>query len=173
MAIPVAENVYWVGAVDWEVRHFHGYTYHRIGEVVDPAPIDYVIANHGEPHHSGAIPAVMARAPYATVVHSKRAADSLGKYLPDGWRRQVVGTGDTLFLGRKTLTFVEAPMLHWPDSMFTYPVEEIQQMGLEITTIAPSHGLIWRENPMQIVEQYVRWARGEAGLKALVVYETM
>ncbi len=259
MAIPIAENVYWVGAVDWEVRHFHGYTYHthrgtsynaylvvdeqvalvdtvmsgfedemlrRIAEVVDPARIHYVVANHGEPDHSGAIPAMMARAPHATLVHSKRAANSLSKYLPDGWKRQVVGTGDTLSLGRKTLTFLEAPMLHWPDSMFTYvpedrlllpndafgqhlasserfadqvdpavlwdearkyfaniltpfsklilrKVEEVQQMGLEIATIAPSHGVVWRENPMQIVEQYVRWARGEAGPKALVVYETM
>jgi flavorubredoxin len=259
MAVPIAENVYWVGAVDWDVRHFHGYSYHthrgtsynaylivderialvdtvmrgfeeemlrRIAEVVDPARIDYVVANHGEPDHSGAIPAVMALAPQATLVHSKRAAESLGKYLPDGWKRQIVGTGDTLPLGRKTLAFLEAPMLHWPDSMFTYipedrlllpndafgqhlasaerfadevdpavlwdearkyfaniltpfsklilrKIEEVQQMGLEIATIAPSHGVIWRENPVQIVEQYVRWARGEARARALVVYETM
>lgn len=259
MVIPIADNVYWVGAVDWEVRHFHGHTYHthrgtsynaylvvdeqialvdtvmrgfedeifrRIAEVVDPARIDYVVANHGELDHSGAIPAVLARAPHATLVHSKRAADSLGKYLPDGWARRVVGTGDTLSLGRKTLTFLEAPMLHWPDSMFTYipedklllpndafgqhlasaerfadqvdptvlwdearkyfaniltpfsklilrKIEEVQQMRLEIATIAPSHGVVWRENPLQIVDQYVRWARGEAGAKALVVYETM
>ncbi len=121
MAVPVAENVYWVGAVDWEVRHFHGYTYHthrgtsynaylvvddrvalvdtvmhgfedemfrRIAEVVDPARIDYVVANHGEPDHSSAIPAVMTRAPHAPLVHSKRAADSLERV-----EREEIGEG--------------------------------------------------------------------------------
>jgi anaerobic nitric oxide reductase flavorubredoxin len=52
-------------------------------------------------------------------------------------------------------------------------VEEVQQMGLEIDVIAPSHGVIWRENPLQIVEQYVRWSRGETRPRAVVVYETM
>jgi anaerobic nitric oxide reductase flavorubredoxin len=259
MVTKVAENVYWVGAVDWEVRNFHGHTYHthrgttynaylivddkialvdtvmpgfedemfrHIAEVVDPARIDYLIANHGELDHSGAIPAVLARAPQATLVHSKRGEDSFGKYFQDGWKRQVVGSGDTIQLGYKTLAFLEAPMLHWPDSMFTYipedrlllpndafgqhlasakrfadevdqgvlwdearkyfgnilvpfsklilrKVEEVQQMGLEIDVIAPSHGVIWRENPLQIVEQYVRWSKGESRPRAVVVYETM
>jgi anaerobic nitric oxide reductase flavorubredoxin len=259
MVTKVAENVYWVGAVDWEVRNFHGHTYHthrgtsynaylivddkialvdtvmsgfedqmfrHIAEVVDPARIDYLIANHGELDHSGALPAVLARAPQATLVHSKRGKDSFGKYFQDGWKRQVVGSGDTIQLGHKTLAFLEAPMLHWPDSMFTYipedrlllpndafgqhlasakhfadevdqgvlwdearkyfgnilvpfsklilrKVEEVQQMGLEIDVIAPSHGVIWRENPLQIVEQYVRWSRGETRPRAVVVYETM
>jgi anaerobic nitric oxide reductase flavorubredoxin len=259
MVTKVAENVYWVGAVDWEVRNFHGHTYHthrgtsynaylvvddkialvdtvmsgfedemfrHISEVVDPARIDYLIANHGELDHSGALPDVLARAPRATLVHSKRGEDSFGKYFQDGWKRQVVGSGDTIQLGHKTLAFLEAPMLHWPDSMFTYipedrlllpndafgqhlasvkhfadevdasvlwdearkyfgnilvpfsklilrKVEEVQQMGLEIDVIAPSHGVIWRENPLQIVEQYVRWSKGETRPRAVVVYETM
>jgi len=259
MAVQIADRVYWVGAVDWEVRHFHGYTYHthrgtsynaylivddkvalvdtvmpgfenemfrRIAEIVDPARIDYLIANHGELDHSGGIPAVMARAPQATLVHSKRGTESLGKYFGDGWKHQVVGTGDTISLGHKTLAFLEAPMLHWPDSMFTYipehrlllpndafgqhlastyrftdqvdpailwdearkyfaniltpfsslilrKVEEVQKLGLAIETIAPSHGLIWRKEAGQIVEQYVRWASGEARPRAIVVYETM
>jgi anaerobic nitric oxide reductase flavorubredoxin len=259
MATKIAENVYWVGAVDWDVRHFHGHTYHthrgtsynaylivddqvalvdtvmpgfedelfrRIGEIVDPARIDYVVANHGELDHSGGIPAVMARAQGATLVCSKRGVESLGKYFRDGWKWQPVGSGDTLSLGSTTLAFLEAPMLHWPDSMFTYvpeqrlllpndafgqhlasahrytdevdqtvlwdearkyfaniltpfsplilrKVEEVQKLGLQIETIAPSHGLIWRQNPLQIVEQYVRWSRGEAQPRAVVAYETM
>jgi len=259
MAVRIADRVYWVGAVDWEVRDFHGHSYrtHRgtsynaylivddqialvdtvhpgfeedlfrhIAEIVDPARIDYLIANHGELDHSGAIPAVLARAPHATLIHSKRGADSLGKYHPDGWKKQIVGTGDSISLGHKTLTFLEAPMLHWPDSMFTYipedglllpndafgqhiasahrfadeidpailwdearkyfgnilvpfsslilrKVEEVQKLGLALSTIAPSHGQIWRKDPMQIVQQYVRWSSGEAQARALVVYETM
>lgn len=259
MKTKIVENVYWVGAVDWKVRNFHGYTYHthrgtsynayliadekialvdtvmpgfendmfrRIAEIVDPARIDYLIANHGELDHSGAIPAVLDRAPNAELVCSKKGVESLGKYFPDGRDYHVVGTGDTISLGQKTLAFLEAPMLHWPDSMFTYipedklllpndafgqhlasaerfadevdqavlwdearkyfgnslvpfgklilrKVEEVQQMELAIDVIAPSHGLIWRENPLQIVEQYVRWSKGEVQLRALVTYETM
>ncbi len=259
MATQIADRVYWVGAVDWEVRHFHGFTYHthrgttfnaylivddkvalvdtvlpdfqdelfeHIAEIIDPAKIDYLIANHGEIDHSGAIPAVLRRAPQATLVCSKKGVDSLGKYYPDGWNVRVVGTGDTLSLGRKTLTFLEAPMLHWPDTMFTYipedhlllpndafgqhlasshrfadevdqgvlwdearkyysniltpfsalvlrKIDEVQRLGLQIDTIAPSHGVIWRKDPLQIVQQYARWARGEAQPLALVVYETM
>ena len=258
-ATQIAPNVYWVGAVDWAVRNFHGHSYRthrgtsynaylivddkialvdtvlpgfedqmfrRIAEIVDPARIDYLVANHGELDHSGAIPAVLARAPQATLVHSKRGADSLGKYHPDGWQKQIVGTGDTISLGHKTLAFLDAPMLHWPDSMFTYipedrlllpndafgqhlasvhrftdevdpavlwdearkyfgniltpfsplilrKVEEVQKLGLAIDTIAPSHGLIWRQDPLQIVTQYVRWAQGEAQPRVVVVYETM
>lgn len=259
MQIRVAEEVYWVGAIDWNVRNFHGYTYTtprgttynaylvrdekialvdtvapqfagemlgRIREVVDPGRIDYVIANHGEIDHSGAIPEVMKLAPQARLVCSRRGVESLGRYLPGDWDFTVVGTGDEISLGRKTLTFIEAPMLHWPDSMFTYikeealllpndafgqhlatpqrfadeveewvvfdeaaryyanilwpfsplvlkKIEEIQKMGIEISTIAPGHGLIWRKNPEKIIEAYARWAKGEARQKALVVYETM
>jgi flavorubredoxin len=52
-------------------------------------------------------------------------------------------------------------------------VGEVQQMGLEIDVIAPSHGVVWRESPLQIVERRVRWSRGEARSRAVVVYETM
>lgn len=259
MPIRVAEEVYWVGAIDWNVRNFHGYTYTtprgttynaylvrdekialvdtvasqfagemlgRIRELVDPGRIDYLIANHGEIDHSGAIPEVLKLAPQAKLVCSKRGVESLGRYLPGDWDFMVVGTGDEISLGRKTLTFIEAPMLHWPDSMFTYvkeealllpndafgqhlassqrfadevdewvlfdeaaryysnilwpfsplvlkKIKEIQKTGLEISTIAPSHGLIWRKNPGKIIEAYARWAKGEARQKVLVVYETM
>ena len=215
-----------IAMVDTVMPRFEDVMFRHIAEVVDPARIDYLIANHGELDHSGALPAVLARAPQATLIHSKRGEDSFGKYFQDGWKRQIVGSGDTLQLGHKTLAFLEAPMLHWPDSMFTYipedrlllpndafgqhlasakrfadevdagvlwdearkyfgnilvpfsklilrKVEEVQQMGLEIDVIAPSHGVIWRENPLQIVEQYVRWSRGETRPRAVVVYETM
>jgi anaerobic nitric oxide reductase flavorubredoxin len=260
MAVQVAENVYWVGAVDWEARHFHGgYTYHvqrgttynaylvlderialidtvppgfeeemfyQIGQIVDPAQIDFVIANHGELDYCGTIPAVLARAPRASLICTRKGVESLSKYFPNGREYRVVETGDTISLGHKTLTFLETPTLHWPGSKLTYipedrlllpndafgqhlasagrfadqvdqavlweearryfaniltpfsrlvlrEVEEVQQMGLAIGVIAPSYGVIWRKDPMQIVEQYVRWASGETRPRALVVYETM
>jgi anaerobic nitric oxide reductase flavorubredoxin len=262
MKTQVAENVYWVGAIDWNVRNFHGYTYtthrgttynaylildekvvlvdtvkaefteemvDRIKELVDPAEIDIVVANHGEKDHSGAIQAVMELTPRAKLVGTAKVQATLARYFSQqDWQWQTVRTGDELGLGQKTLTFLEAPMLHWPDSMFTYlpedrlllpndgfgqhiassqrfadqidgwvvfdeaakyyanilwpfgrlilrKLEEVQKMGIEISTIAPSHGLIWRGNPgpADIIQTYINWARGEAEPRAVIAYETM
>lgn len=257
--VKVAEDVYWVGAVDWNARSFHGFTYsthrgttynaylivdnkialvdsvygpfagemiERIREIVEPEKIDYVIANHVETDHSGAIAEVLKHAPKAKVVGTARCKQGLLKHYFGDWDFQVVKTGDEINLGRKSLRFIEAPMLHWPDSMFTYigkdalllpndafgqhlatskrfddevdqniimeeatkyyanilwpfssliikKIEEIQKQNLKINTIAPSHGIIWRSNPMKIVEAYLRWAKGDAKKKVLVVYDSM
>jgi anaerobic nitric oxide reductase flavorubredoxin len=153
MITQVAENVYWVGAIDWNVRNFHGYTYttynaylildktialvdtvkaefteemvDRIKELIDPADIEIVVVNHGEKDHSGAIPAVMDLAPSARLVGTAKVQETLARYFAQhDWPWRTVHTGDTLELGHKTLTFLEAPMLHWPDSMFAYLPED-------------------------------------------------
>ncbi len=93
----------------------------RIADIVDPASIDYVIANHGEPDHSGALPAVMAAAPNAQLVcGAPQGLGVLKAHYGDGFDFLTVKTGDTLSLGRRTLTFVQTPMVHWPDNMATY-----------------------------------------------------
>jgi anaerobic nitric oxide reductase flavorubredoxin len=257
--VKLLDNIYWVGAVDWNLRHFHGFTYstqrgttynsyliidkkvalvdtvhnpfkeemiERIREVIDPSKIDYVIANHVETDHSGSISEILKLAPNATVIGTAKCKEGLQKHYFGNWNFQVVKTGDTLSLGDKTLSFIEAPMLHWPDTMFTYiekdalllpndafgqhlasskrfddevdqnilmweaakyyanilwpfsllvtrKIEQIQQMGLKINMIAPSHGIIWRGDPMKIVKAYLSWAKGEAGKKILIVYDTM
>ncbi|TET25556.1 MAG: MBL fold metallo-hydrolase [Candidatus Bathyarchaeum sp.] len=257
--VKVLENIFWVGAVDWNIRHFHGFTYstHRgttynaylivdkkvalvdtvhhsfasemiekIKEVIDPSKIDYIIANHVESDHSGSIKEILKLAPNATVVGTANCKAGLEKHYFGNWKFQTVKTGDTLNLGERTLSFLEAPMLHWPDSMFTYiekdalllpndgfgqhlasskrfddevdqnilmeeaakyyanilwpfstlvtrKIEEVQKLGLKIDMIAPSHGIIWRKDPMKIVTAYLRWAKGEAEKKALIVYDTM
>mgnify|MGYP005851599603 CR=1 FL=1 len=259
MPVQVAENVYWVGAIDWNVRNFHGYTYTtphgttynaylilddqvalvdtvapgfegemmaRIRELVDPSRIRYLIANHGEIDHSGAIPHLLANAPQAELICSPKGVESLGRYHPGLASFHSVRTGDTLSLGHKMLSFIEAPMLHWPDSMFTYvpqdrlllpndafgqhlatsqrfadevdacqlweeaaryyanilapfsrlvlrKLDEVAGLGLDIATIAPSHGVIWRQNPGRILDAYRRWASGEARERVVIVYETM
>jgi flavorubredoxin len=259
MPVQVAENAYWVGAVDWNIRHFHGFTYSthrgttynaylivddkvalvdsvyrpfagemmdRIREIVDPSEIDYVITNHVESDHSSAIAEVLRAAPGAKVIGTAKCQDELEKHYFGNWDFRVVKTGDTLTLGELELQFLEAPMLHWPDSMFTYveqealllpndafgqhlatsnrfndevdehvlmdeaakyyanilwpfsslvtrKIEEVQQAGLKIRTIAPSHGIIWRTNPLKIVKAYLKWASGAAGEKIVVVYDTM
>jgi anaerobic nitric oxide reductase flavorubredoxin len=151
--IKLLENIYWVGVVDWNLRHFHGFTYttqrgatynayliidkkvalvdtvhnpfhgemiKRIKEIIDPSKIDYVIANHVETDHSGSISEILKLAPNATVVGTAACKAGLQKHYFGNWNFQAVKTGDKISLGDKTLTFIEAPMLHWPDSMFTY-----------------------------------------------------
>jgi len=257
--VRVLENIFWVGAVDWNVRNFHGFTYstHRgttynayiiidektalidsvygpfasemiekIREVIDPPKIDYVVANHVETDHSGAISEILKLAPQAKLLGSPKCKEGLEKHYFGDWDFQVVRTGDEISLGERSLRFIEAPMLHWPDSMFTYvekealllpndafgqhlatskrfddevdegmlmgeaakyyanilwpfsqlvikKIEEINKLGLKIRMIAPSHGVIWRSNPTKIVEAYLRWAKGEAKRRILIVYDTM
>lgn len=154
-AVEVKKGIYWVGAVDWSLRSFHGYTtkrgstynayliidekitlvdtvkapfaaemISRIKSVIDPSKIDYIVSNHVEMDHSGAIKDVLALAPNAKVVTSapqgvKGLTAHYGEmdFMP-------VKSGDTLSLGSRTLSFVPTPMLHWPDNMVTYCPEE-------------------------------------------------
>jgi len=153
----IKKGIYWVGAVDWNMRSFHGHTYNtkrgttynayliidekialvdtvygpfagelieKIRAIVPPEKIDYVIANHVETDHSGALPAVMKLCPKAKVFGTQKCKEGLYRNYYENWDFQVVKTGDTLKLGNRTLTFIEAPMIHWPDSMFTYCREE-------------------------------------------------
>ncbi len=259
MVTEIAEDVYWVGVVDWALRHFHGYelstprgsTYNsylildektvlvdtawkpfaddfvaHVREVADPASIDIVVANHAEPDHSGSLPAIMRHCPDATVVVSKRGAESVPGHYHQDWDFQAVGTGDRINIGKRELVFVEAPMLHWPDTMFTYltganvlmpndafgqhyatdrrfndevnqhdlyeqalryyaniltpfsdivlkKLDEVLALELPIDVIAPSHGVIWRDDPLQIVEKYKEWAAQRGEESAVVLYDTM
>ena len=150
-AMKIAEGVYWVGAIDWNLRNFHGYetekgsTYNaylildekitlidavkggfeaemlaRISSVIDPAKIDVIISNHAEPDHSGGIPAVLERAKNAKVYCAAGAGvKDLTAYYGDlGYIG--VKAGETLSLGKCTLTFVPTPMVHWPDNMVSF-----------------------------------------------------
>jgi anaerobic nitric oxide reductase flavorubredoxin len=257
------DDIWWAGAIDWDVRDFHGYetprgtTYNaylilddkvalvdgcregfgpemlaRVRGCCGVRPIDYFVINHVEPDHSGAIPWLVERLTPGRMVCSKRAKEVLALYYGaetvEGWDLQVVGTGDEISLGRNTLQFIEAPMLHWPDSMFTYVKEaktllpndafgqhlatskrfadevdmnivmeeackyfanilmpfggpilkmlaKIGELGLEIETVGPSHGVIWRrpEDVGRIVEAYQRWSRFEAPERVSLIYDTM
>lgn len=155
-ATEIRNKIIWVGAVDYNVRDFHGYetpngtTYNaylilderiacvdtvkncfagdllsNIRSRVDPASIDYLIVNHVEPDHSGSILEVLREAPKAKIVCTQKGKEGLERYYQIRGREfVVVKTGDTLALGEKHLSFIAAPMVHWPDSMFTYVVED-------------------------------------------------
>ncbi len=97
----------------------------KIRKVTDPADVDYVIMNHAEPDHAGSIPHIMAinsKAKLVTTNRGSKLAQTFYK-VPEA-RIKTVVDGETLNLGDKTLKFIEAPMLHWPETMFTYLVED-------------------------------------------------
>ena len=85
---------------------------------IDLNSIDYVIANHAEIDHSGALLELMSRIPDTPIYCTKNGVKSLKGHYHQNWNFQVVKNGDRLSLGNKELVFIEAPMLHWPDSMF-------------------------------------------------------
>lgn len=96
----------------------------KLEKLVDYKDIDYIIMNHTEPDHSSNLKHLLKLAPQATVVGSKSAISFLNHMIDFEFKSMVVKDGDTLDLGDKTLKFISAPFLHWPDTMYTYLVEE-------------------------------------------------
>jgi flavorubredoxin len=155
-AIEVAPGIYNVGAVDWNIRDFHGYSTHRgstynaflviddkialidtvkkefadtllenISQVVDPKKINYMISNHAEMDHSGSLPRIMHKIGEDKPLYvSKMGQKNLSMHFPQNWHYHAVENGETLKLGKRTLTFLETRMMHWPDSMFTFDAED-------------------------------------------------
>ncbi|MBN2718629.1 MAG: FprA family A-type flavoprotein [Deltaproteobacteria bacterium] len=155
-AFKLSDKVYWVGAIDWGLRNFHGYrtsrgsTYNaflvlgekvtlidtvkpkfydemmsRIRTVIDPAEIKYIISNHSEMDHSGAIPLVVKDWNIEKVFASPKGVEALNEHFELGDDiLETVKTGDTLDIGGATFSFIETRMLHWPDSMFAFYAEE-------------------------------------------------
>lgn len=109
-----------VTLVDTCAHEYRSQLLERIESVVDPAKIEYIIANHAEKDHAGSLQEVLARAPKAKVVATKKGCEILGTYLPEPPELVTVKTGDELCIGQRTLTFVATPMVHWPDNMVTY-----------------------------------------------------
>ena len=96
----------------------------NLSKEIDLNKIDYVIANHAEIDHSGSLPELMRHIPDTPIYCTKNGVKSLQGHYHQDWNFQVVKTGDRLSLGQKELIFIEAPMLHWPDSMICYLTED-------------------------------------------------
>ena len=97
----------------------------NVAALADPSDVDYVVCNHAEPDHAGALPRVMEALPNAKLVCNKRCVAVLSEHCDtSAWDIQVVSSGETISLGSRTLQFLETPMVHWPESMFTYVPEE-------------------------------------------------
>ena len=96
----------------------------KLQQVCDLSEIEYIVLNHTEPDHSGALPFLLKKAPQATVVGSGQALSYLSEMMDTPFKSLKVQDGDTLDLGNKTLRFIAAPNLHWPDTMFTWLEED-------------------------------------------------
>jgi flavorubredoxin len=96
----------------------------KIKQVTDPKDIEYIILDHTEPDHSGCLKNLLKLAPNATVVGSGQALNYLQDITGMQFKSLKVKDGDTLSLGNKTLKFIGAPNLHWPDTIYTYLVED-------------------------------------------------
>ncbi|MBZ9685412.1 anaerobic nitric oxide reductase flavorubredoxin [Clostridium estertheticum] len=193
---------------------------------IDLNKIDYIIANHSEIDHSGAFPELMSEIPNVPIYCTKNGAKFLKAHYHQNWNFVEVKTGDILEIGKNKLIFVEARMLHWPDSMFTYltgentlfsndafgqhyaselmyndkvdnaelfqeaikyyaniltpfsplvvkKIEEILSLNLPVDMICPSHGIIWKQNPLQIANKYMEWAKNYKENQITIIYDTM
>ncbi|MDF2565309.1 MAG: beta-lactamase domain protein [Massilibacillus sp.] len=190
------------------------------------AEIDYIIINHGEVDHSGALTKLMELIPDTPIYCTANAVKSLKGQYHKEWNFHVVKTGDKLNIGSKEFIFVEAPMMHWPDTMMCYltgenilfsndafgqhyaseymfndlvdqaelyretlkyyaniltpfnrqverKLKELAELNLTIDIICPSHGVVWRDNPMQIVNKYTEWVKDYQENQITIIYDTM
>lgn len=96
----------------------------KLRQVTDPSEIDYIVVNHTEPDHSGCLGYLLELAPKAVVYGSRQAVNYLQDMVGRPFEYCIVKDGDTLDLGTHTLSFISAPNLHWPDTMYTYMKEE-------------------------------------------------
>jgi len=122
-------NAYYINAdkktvVDTVKERFWPVFYEKLKTFTDLAAIEYIIVNHTEPDHSGSLVPLMEHAPNATVVGSGNAIRYLSDLIGREFPHKIVKDGDTLDLGNKTLRFIGAPNLHWPDTMYTYLDED-------------------------------------------------
>lgn len=97
----------------------------NIREVVDPSKIDYIVLNHNEPDHTGCVEKLMDYAPNATILISQAGSIYLKNIINrTDVKVRVVKNDEVVDIGGKTMRFIMAPFLHWPDSMFTWVEEE-------------------------------------------------
>ncbi|KJS87287.1 MAG: metallo-beta-lactamase [Peptococcaceae bacterium BICA1-8] len=188
--------------------------------------IDLIVVNHTEIDHAGSLTLLLEKIPDTPIYCTKKGAEMIKQHFHKDWNFKIVKTGDTIDLGEYKLVFIEAPMLHWPDSMMTYvagagvllsndafgqhyatplfyndqvdqcelyqeaikyyaniltpfskmvrsKIEEVKALNVPVNMIAPSHGVIWRDNPMQIVEKYDEWANNYDEGIVTILYNTM
>jgi len=213
--------------IDTVYRPFSSEFIENLAKEIELSDIDYIVVNHAESDHSGALPELMSLIPETPIYCTANGIKSLKGHYHQEWNYKPVKTGDKLPIGNnKELIFIQAPMLHWPDSMFCYltsdnilfsndafgqhfcsellfndlvdqhelyreaikyyaniltpfshlvikKIDEIVKLNLPVDYICTSHGIVWRENPLQIVTKYAEWAAGYQENQITVIYDTM
>ncbi len=155
-ATELKKGIYWVGAIDHDIRELHGYstpsgsTYNsyllvdekivlfdtvrkgfasdllaRISEIIDPTKIDYIVVNHVEMDHTGSLPEIVDKVKPEKIICSSNGKKALlAHFKREDWPYEVVSNGQTISTGARTIKFIDTRMIHWPDSMFSYVVED-------------------------------------------------
>ena len=113
-----------IAIVDTVEAHMAEEFLEKVTALVDPAKVDYFIINHTEPDHSGSLAYMLEHCPNATVICTQAAKTFLGNLIHKPFTTHVVKDGEIFDLGGKTIRFVIAPYLHWPDTMFAYAQED-------------------------------------------------
>lgn len=198
----------------------------NLTSLIDLKNIDCIVALHAETDHSGALKELMSFVPDTPIYCTSNGIKSLKGHFHEDWNFVPVKTGDKLDLGEKELSFMEAPMLHWPDTMFCYlsqdqilfssdafgqhyatdslynnlvdqselyqeaikyyaniltpfsplvekKINEFSGLNLPLQMICPSHGVVWKEDPTQIIHKYMEWAKNYQENQITIVYDTM
>lgn len=155
--VELCKDVFWIGAVDFNKRNFHGYsrspegtTYNayvvrdeknvvfdtvdthyegtmfcRLAKVMPLEKVDYIVVNHTEKDHAGALSELVARCKPEKIITSVIGKKFMqAQFNTDGWPIETVKTGDVINIGKRNIHFVETRMLHWPDSMVSYIPED-------------------------------------------------
>ena len=213
--------------IDTVYQPFSNEFVENLANEVELSSIDYIVSNHAEPDHSGALIELLKIIPETPVFCTENGVKSIKGHYHKELNFKTVKTGDKLPVGNgKELIFIQAPMLHWPDTMFCYltgdnilfsndafgqhfcsemlfndlvdqyelyaeaikyyanilnpfsklvtkKIDEIVKLDLPIDLICPSHGIVWRDNPLQIVTKYSEWANSYNENQITVIYDTM
>ncbi|KUG04033.1 anaerobic nitric oxide reductase flavorubredoxin [hydrocarbon metagenome] len=197
-----------------------------LAQAISLQNIDYIVINHSEMDHSGALRELMQHIPEVPIYCTANGARFIKSQFHQDWNFKIVKTGDKLSVGSQELVFIEAPMLHWPDTMFSYltgdkilfsndafgqhyaseymyndlvdqaelftecvkyyaniltpfspmvtrKIEEFVALQLPVEMICPSHGVIWRQEPLQIVNKYMQWSNDYQENQITILYDSM
>ncbi|MBW6516011.1 MAG: FprA family A-type flavoprotein [Candidatus Cloacimonetes bacterium] len=104
--------------------HLYDQLLARIAKIIDPTKIDYFIQNHVEMDHSGALPKLIKLNPGALVITSPNGEKGLKLHFKSDWNFRVVQNNEKIKIGEREFQFVLTPMVHWPDNMVTYSIED-------------------------------------------------
>jgi flavorubredoxin len=214
-----------IALIDTVERHFIEDYYKKIEDVIGEKKIDYLIINHMEPDHSGALKAIIGKYPGITLIGNKKTFPIIENFGISSSQIKIVEDNDVLDLGKTKLQFQTIPMVHWPETMVTfdethgilysgdafgsfgtldggifddeinlefYEEESMRYFtnivgkycahtqralkklaSLNVKTIAPTHGPVWRTNLNWILDRYNKWSSYDSEKGVVIVFGSM